>query len=231
MNGCGVLKVVAIIAAAALVGAGESRAQETFSSENFHAASPAAAAKAGKTAYAMGPLGPLVTYGSDGTWLSSAAEDGSLVVSSVVDNPGWSVVKHAAPKPPYSLDVRVHSEIPFQEGYARGAGVIIGFENKMGAKGRVYYVAYLADDRLFVASYSDNGDSNFNILSQGDGVGLSSDGFAKLRVDVDEKEFTVRAEGMNSLTFTNSADWPLTGDYGIFVSGKGRATFRDLYLH
>ena len=176
----------------------------------------------------MGEIGRAVTYGSDGEWKTSATEDGSLVLASLTDHSGWLVDKHVGPNPPYTIEARVRSQIPAVAGHAVGGGIVIAYQDEKGSQPRSFYTAYIAGDTVFVTSYGKDG---FAILWQGKGAGASCDGFTKLRITVKNQEFTVVAEGSNTLSTTQSADRPLSGSYGVFISGAGQATFRDLYLH
>ena len=83
------------------------------------------AAGAASVAFTMGEIGRTLTYGSDGTWMTKATNDGSLVISSLNDDPGWTIYKHDAPRPPYTLEVRVRNNITYREGYAKGAGLYL----------------------------------------------------------------------------------------------------------
>lgn len=222
-----ILTAASVVAVASIFGGGNAYAQgapNTLAQGALKTEEPAPA----KVAYAMGDIGRAVTYGSGDEWKTSATDDGSLVLASVNDHPGWLVDKHVGPNPPYTVEARVRSQIPPVAGHAVGGGLVVAYQDEKGSQPRSFYTAYIAGDTVFLTSYGKDG---FNILWQGKGVGASCDGFTKLRITVKSQELTVVAEGSNTLSTTQSADRPLSGGYGVFVSGAGQAAFRDLYLH
>ena len=85
----------------------------------------------------------------------------------------------------------------------------------------------MTGNKVFVSSY---GKEHFTILSQGDCECATGDGFTQIQVKVANKAFEVSVRGKNTVTVGQDVEQPLTGQYGIFVSGAGRATFRDLSL-
>jgi hypothetical protein len=105
---------------------------------------------------------------------------------------------------------------------------VVAYQDEKNAQTRTFYTAYIAGDTVFLTSYGKDG---FSILWQGQGVGALCDGFAKLQITVKDRELSVVAEGANTLSTTQNAEGALSGSYGVFVSGVGRAAFRDLYLH
>jgi len=227
-----ILSAAAIVAVVSIFGSGNTYAQGAPNAQgaptNAQVAPKTEVSETTTVAYTMGEIGRTVTYGSSGEWKTSATVDGSLVLASLADHQGWLVDKHVGPNPPYTLEARVRSQIPPVAGHAVGGGIVIAYQDEKGSQPRSFYTAYIAGDTVFVTSYGKDG---FTILWQGKGAGASCDGFTKLRITVKNQEFTVVAEGNNTLSTTQSADRPLLGSYGVFVSGVGQATFRDLYVH
>ena len=169
----------------------------------------------------MGEVGKRASYGTDGSWRTTASEDGDLIYTSLTADPGWTGTIVHSPSLPYSIRIGLHSGIAPAAGHAVGAGVIFAFKRADGAQGQSFYAALVAGGTLYVFA----NDGHFRQLVQSSGA-RSGREYDTLQVDVRRDGFSVSLNDNGSIS--QSVDGTLEGEYGVMVSGSGTANFRDL---
>jgi hypothetical protein len=183
-------------------------------------------ASAENVAFTMGEIGRRAHYGLDGNFMTTATRGGSLVITSQNDDAGhWTATMISPPVLPYTVQVRVRSHIQPAAGRAVGAGVVFGLQRRTENKGAKFYAALVTSGTLYVYEHTDDGGFAQLVKSSGS---RASGGFDTLRVTVRKDGFSVSLNENGSVS--QSVGDPLTGEFGVFVSGAGSATFRDLIL-
>ena len=179
----------------------------------------------GGIAFTMGEIGRRAAYGQDGSWLTTASEDGSLVFANTGSPTGWDATIIQPPGLPYTMQVEVNSGITPSQGHAVGAGIIFAYQRSDDPKQRAFYAVLLAGNTVYAYRY----DGSFSQIVRNTSTNLAGGRqWSTLRVTVRQDGFALALNGQEFSSM--SADGPLTGEVGVMVSGAGDAAFRNLKL-